>query len=735
MTWPSDSDPLQNADAGARTHAAVGGHAWRAAEAAKPSIGLAEGAGAYDQLLLEILKAVGWRGDHRRLFEGLPHMEAIASFTMLRTVLARMDVSLIRIARRASELSVRDLPCLVVAGEAGCRLVTANATGEPRVYDPTAREETSDLGSLRGTVYLLRVDKAEEAPVWSPVDGFVGSVLRALRPQIIRIAGYSALISALGIALSLYVLVVYDLVIAAGSLDTLAFLAAGALVALAGELYLYFRRSQSLAYVASRFDGIVSIRTLTSVLNLPLALTEHAPLSAQLSRFRHFEIGRDIFTGSLAASLIDLPFTLLFLAMLFIIGGSLGFVPVGISLAIVAVAAICAPASIAQITKVAASKLKSEAMLLELTGKLGTIRSASAESKWLTRYGERTATYERTRFENLRLSSLLRILTNALVALAGIATLGVGAHRVMEGSMSLGALVASMILVWRILLPVQIVSLNLPRLRQLRTTVRQINDLMRMRPERDDAIPMVFRPLRGSIITSSLYLSMGSHQEPQLRRVNLEVNAGEIVAITGPSGSGKSTLLKVLLGLYPQYMGTVRLGGLDMRQLDPAEIRAAIGYAPNEPTFFYGSLAANLRFAFPDATDHDLIEALAAVGIRLPHADLPEGLDTRISGTASRSFSQGMLERLSLARAFVKKSSILLLDAPHRGLDAAGDIAMMTHLNALRGSTTVLLVTARPSHMRIADRVVVMNAGIVVASGKPEIMVPKIMERITSPAA
>ena len=734
--------PAQNSDGLAGAHASIDRLKRLVAEfdAVNPSIGQADGRGAFEQLLLEILAAVGWRGEQRRLFEALPHMDPIASFTMLRAVLARLDVEPHQ--SRAQQRRAIDERFPMPCGRWRKWLPLGHGQrdrGAPHLcltaYDLATRAKNSELGSLRGSIYLLRIDKADDATTRATTEGFVGHVLRMLRRPIIRVAAYSALISVLGIVLSLYVLLVYDLVIATGSLDTLAFLGGCALVLLACELRMYVLRSNAIAYVAARFDGIVSIRALSSVLSFPLALTERAPLSSQLSRFRQFEIGRELFAGNLASALLDLPFTLLFVAMLFVIGGSLGFLPIGISFAIVVIATLYAPITISQNAKVGTNKLRSEAMLLELVGKLGTVRSASAETTWLARYGDSLAKYERSRFDNVRLGSTLQVVTNALVAFAGVATLGLGAQRVMDGSMSLGALVAAMMIVWRILMPVQIVSLSLPRLRQIRSTVRQINDLVRMRAERDDATPMVFRRLGGSISASGLYLSLGTQQEPQLRGVNLEVSAGEIIAVAGPSGSGKSTLLKVLLGLYPQYMGTVRLGGLDMRQLDPAEIRAAIGYAPQQPTFFYGSVAANLRFAFPDATDADIIEALATVGIYLPNPDLPDGIETRISGTGSRMFSQGMLCRLSLARAFVKKSSILLLDDPSNGLDRVGDVALTAHLNSLRGSTTVLLATARPSHMRIADRVVVMSAGVIVANGKPDIIVPKIMERIASSAA
>ena len=329
----------------------------------------------------------------------------------------------------------------------------------------------------------------------------------------------------------------------------------------------------------------------------------------------------------------------------------------------------------------------------------------------------------------------LQTVTSSLVAFAGIVTLGIGALRVMDGAMSLGALIASMMIVWRVLVPIQIVSLNFARLKQTLSTVRQINDVARMRTERESEMPPTLsRRLNGHIVASGVYLSLAAQSEPQLRGVNLEIKPGEIVAITGPSGSGKSTLLKVILGLYPQYIGTLRLDGLDLRQLDPAEVRAAVGYASQQPAFFYGSIAANFRFASPSATDADILEALAAVGVSLPHASLPDGLATPISSSESRSLSQGFLCRLSIARALVKKPTMLLLDDPGNGLDRAGDTAFIECLAALRGKTTVLLVTARPSHMRVADRVIEMRGGLVTADGTPAIVVPRILAQITAAA-
>jgi ATP-binding cassette, subfamily C, bacterial LapB len=697
---------------------------------------LTDATGPFERMLSEVLTSIGWQGEQRKLLEALPHLEPMLSVTMLRTVLARLDVSLIPIERGCADLSAHDLPCLLVEAEDDCRLLVRRTGGELETYDlRSADRAKADARLLRGTVYLIKFGETESAVSGKSSGEFVGYVLKQLRGPLIRIAAYSAAVNLLGLGLSLYVLLVYDIVIGTSSLDTLEFLALGAFVTLALELRLRHARSRSIAYLAARFDGVIAVRTLASVLSLPLSLTERSPLAAQLARFRQFEIGRDLFAGSLASALFDMPFTLLSVIMLFLIGGVLGFVPVAMSLLIVLVCALTAAVGTVQTSKTGANKLRSDALLFELMDKLRTIRNASAESISLARYAHSLAAYQRSRFDSLQRGSNLQTIANGLVALAGIVTLSVGALRVMDETMSLGQLIAAMIIVWRILVPIQIVSLNLTRFRQTQATVRQINEIVRMGNERSNEAPRVpARRLDGNLYASGVYLSLGTPAEPQLRGVNLAVKAGEMVAITGPSGAGKSTLLKLLLGLYPQYMGTVRIDGLDLRQLDPAEVRAAIGYASQQPAFFYGSVAANFRFACPSATDAQIMEALADVGVSLPNPALPDGLATRISGTEARGISQGLLCRLSIARALVKKPPMLLFDDPGNGLDRAGDAAFMAQLERHRGRSTVLLVTARPSHMRLADRVIEMRGGVVAADGAPDTIVPRILARITAAA-
>ena len=196
------------------------------------------------------------------------------------------------------------------------------------------------------------------------------------------------------------------------------------------------------------------------------------------------------------------------------------------------------------------------------------------------------------------------------------------------------------------------------------------------------------------------------------------------MALVGSSGAGKSTLLKVLLGLYQPQSGSVRVGDLDLRQIDTAEVRHTLSFLGQDPTFFYGTVAQNMRLVAPDATDDELIRALSMVGIKVNDPALPEGMETRINARNRRSMSLSFIQRLAVARAFVRNAPIILLDEPANHLDREGDEGLMRLIARCRGKSTVIMSTARPSHMRMADRVIVLHEGAVIAQGKPDEIVP-----------
>jgi ABC-type multidrug transport system fused ATPase/permease subunit len=206
-------------------------------------------------------------------------------------------------------------------------------------------------------------------------------------------------------------------------------------------------------------------------------------------------------------------------------------------------------------------------------------------------------------------------------------------------------------------------------------------------------------------------LAYESASSPALLSVDLSVERGELVAFCGESGTGKSSLLKVLAGIYTPQGGSVRLDGFDLRQLNPRELREQLGYAPQQPHFFTGTVAQNLRLADPAASDEELWNAAVEAAVLDDILSLENGFETRIGDANVRQQSPGFLQRLSLARAYLEREGVLLLDEPGRALDFDGDLALQQKLINTKGRQTVLLVTHRPSHLKLADKVFRLQSG------------------------
>ncbi len=679
--------------------------------------------------LRPLLTAIGWRGEARHLFEALPHFDEIETVDDLRAVLARLNYHTRPEKLSLSNLNEDLLPCLFTKSDGDVLVILERTDEGMHVFDAQALEyQIIDPDNRSGQAFLLaEIDvQGEQKQVLER--GWMAVMVHRFRRLFVTLLAMTFVINLFALAIPLFIMNVYDKVIGTRSSEVLGYFLAGILIVIAADLGLRAIRGRALAYLGSRCSALLSAAAFQQILHLPIAMTERAPVGSQLSRIKQFEGVREIFSGTIASAILDLPFMLVFLGAIIIIGGAVAWVPVALIVMFAIMAAITIPLTRQRITESGEASASMQNFLIEAATKHRTIRESDAVETWLNRYRELSSSLIVLHTRAQQLSHVVQTLAQSMVMIAGVATLAIGTLMVMAEQMTMGALIAVMALVWRILSPVQALFLSLNRFSQVTRSFRQVNQLMRLQVERQPGqLPSFYRKFKGAVALMRISFRYSPKSEPALMGVSLEIPAGQVVAITGPSGAGKSSLLKIIAGLYTPQAGAVHIDGLDLRQLDVGELRNAVAFVPQLATFFYGTVDQNVRLAHPSASDRDIAIAGGAAGMKQFAQTLPEGRNTRLDSSFQRRMPDGLKQRLMLTRAYVKNAAIYLLDEPANNLDSAGDQALMKKIERLRGKATVVMITHRPSHMRIADRVVYMDRGTIVHDGKPEQILPLIL--------
>ncbi|MFP6750030.1 MAG: ATP-binding cassette domain-containing protein [Alphaproteobacteria bacterium] len=365
-------------------------------------------------------------------------------------------------------------------------------------------------------------------------------------------------------------------------------------------------------------------------------------------------------------------------------------------------------------------KADQQKYLVQAISGMRAIKFAGSEEIWLQRYHELSAASALREFAITRQNNVVQTVSRIISLASGIALMGFGAMGVMDGAMTIGTLIASMALVWRALAPLQSGFQTLNRIGQIKTNLRQINHLMRLPTERVPRLVPFKRAFKGRIVFNGVAHRFSSDAELALLGVTFTVEPGEVVAITGPNGSGKSTMINLMAGLYRATMGAILIDGIDMRQIDPIDLRQSIALAPQSTELTYGTVAQNLRLAEPTASDDDLITATKLARVHDGIMALPEQYETRLNEQVLTELTEGFKQKLSLARAYLKKAPIMLFDEPGQFLDEEGDQAFIAAIQKLRGGATIIIVTHRPSHMESADRLLVLDGGRLQYNGPPQ---------------
>jgi len=668
----------------------------------------------YARCLTPLLHALGWRGEIRHLIEILPHCADDIDLNDLRNIMASVNFRSRVIRTRLDDLDGRFLPCLFVRSGHPPLLVIGRHGDLFSIYDIASGQTLDDQSPVsgRGLAYVFeRIDERENYRT-RRTDSWFRELTTRFRRQLVMLALIGFVATLPGLMTPLFIMLLYDTVISAQSVELLVQLSSAAIIILALDMLFRLVRGRVMAYIATRVGRLVALSTFGRLMELAPSALNNAPLHAQLRRVRQFEAWRDHFSDPLVSVAFNLPYSFIFLVTIAILGGSIVLVPISIMVVYSVIAWIAGPILERHSADASEARQVRDSCFDEMVAEMRAVRILASESIWLERFRNYAAGSALAGIRRAKLQDLLQNLGQAAVTVAGTGTLLVGAIGAMSGELSIGALIACMALVWRVLSPWQQCISLLPKIGQLKTEAAMLNQVMQLpvestnRPRR-----LTTHQTRGALSMEGVTLSYEGGSRPALLGIEFSVEPGQLVAFVGESGAGKSSLIKMVAGIHVPQTGSIRLDGFDIRQINPRELRENLGYAPQQPHFFTGTIAQNLRLAHPAATDQDLWRATTEAGVLEDILRLEKGFETRIGDASVRQQTPGFLQRLSLARAYLERRGILLLDEPGRALDFEGDDAFQRKLKSLQGEQTVLFVTHRPSHLRLANQVFQLRTG------------------------
>lgn len=660
-----------------------------------------------------LLQALGVTFNEAQIFEALPHFTEDLDIDGLRNALANLQFESTRVTLKLSELDTRALPALYLPQHGSAMVVQFFAGEEALVFDGGAKQNRRiKTADIEGEAYFFHHLEQSEISNRSNYRDWFPALMSRFRPILTLGLGLTLLINVISLAIPLFVMAIYDSVVGTGSVSMLMHLVAGAILTLGADFTLRKLRTKALSFFGARIDNLVGNEVFRHILYLPPAYTERATISSQVARIKDFDGIRDFVTGPQALILFELPFVFVFLGAIALLAGKVVFVPI-FMIALFGILFWMFNGRVTRaVSKSARAVAQRQEFVIETMNSLRPLKYTNSTKIWMERFRNCSAKASIAGFETARVNALVSATSQFMMMSAGIATVALGALEVIDGSMSVGALIATMILVWRSLGPLQLAFVSLPRLAQVRAGTRQIDGIMRLPQERgrEDFVPLAPN-VAGHVQYTNVTFRYSPDADPVLWGINFTAKPGEIIALVGNNGCGKSTIVKLLLALHRPQSGSILIDGRDIRQFDALELRRLIGYVPQTPQFFYGTIAQNLRLAKPSASDDDLRQAARDSFVLDEIEALPDGFETRIGDGKNNRMSGSVLQRLNLARCYLKDAPIVILDEPGNALDFEADQAVMKTIERMRGRKTVLIITHRPSHMRLADKLISIDRG------------------------
>lgn len=524
------------------------------------------------------------------------------------------------------------------------------------------------------------------------------------------------LINVMAIVIPFFTLNVYDRVIANSAFETLWTLAVGVMLVIFADFGLRMARGYILDVASKRVDIELSALIMHRVLGMQM-INRPASVGSFAANLRAFESVRDFVTSTTVTAFIDMPFAIIFLILIIWLGWPLA-IPLVIGVAGLIVYALLLQPKMQELTETTyrATATRNSTLIESLVG-IETIKTQCAQGVMQSKWEQSVAYLARVGADLRYLSSSV---VNGSASVQQLVTVGmvvIGVYMISDHLLSMGALIAAVMLSSRALAPFSQIAGLLTQYQNAAMALAALDKVVAQPVERPENASFVRRErLKGEIEFDRVSFSYPGESMEVLREISFRIGVGERVGIIGRVGSGKSTLSRLILGLYQPSGGSIKVDGIDIRQLDPADMRKAFGYVPQDVTLFYGSLRDNITIGMPYVEDNAIVQAAELAGLQELVGNHPKGFDMPI-GERGESLSGGQRQSVAIARALAHEPSLLLLDEPTSAMDFSTEDAIKTRLAEYAKNRTVLLITHRNSLLDLVDRLIVIDRGTIVCDG------------------
>lgn len=632
------------------------------------------------------------------------------------------------------DISADVLPVVVLLRKGQACILKAIDGAKLTIYLPSTKEEkTVTLGSVKKSytgklIYIhptaslkdpeapkQRLSKKEDKI--DPDRHWFWGLMKENKDIYRRVVLAAIMINLFGLTGPLFIMNVYDRVIPNNAIETGWVLAIGALVVYIFDFIMRTLRGYFIDFAGRRIDVMASRRIYDQLLNMKLA-QRPASSGAFANMLREFESVRDFLTSATLTAIVDLPFTLFFIIVIFMLGGPLAFVLVALIAAVVAIGLALQFQLRQMVKKSMESGEAKHGLLVETINALETIKAIGADGRMRARYsahvGDSAAHAQKAR----AVSALGVNMTTGLQQSATIIIILFGMYLVKDSNLTMGALIATVILGGRALAPLGQIANLITRYHQARSSLKTLNEIMAMPVERPADKQFLHRPqLSGKIAFEKVNFVYPHTDRKVLDNVSFKIKSGENVGIIGRVGSGKSTIARLIMGLYDPTEGAVFADDTDYRQVDPADLRRNIAYISQDIMLFRGSIRENIAVSRPQATEKEILAAAKAAGVHDFVSRHPMGYDAPV-GERGEGLSGGQRQAIALARAMLLRPQIMVCDEPTNAMDMEAEEAFTLHIREQIKDKTFILITHRQHLLALVDRLILVDQGKVILDGE-----------------